>query len=313
MSVIYASDRAALPTPELQEVSDGIFAYVQLDGSWFLNNTGFVTSPDGVIVIDSTGTESRAHAFHDAVRSQTDLPLRALLNTHSHGDHTFGNFVFTPDCAIIGHELCRDGVLATDVEDTKRRFPTGDFGDITVAAPFVTFDQRMNVYAGDLKIELIHMGPAHTPSDIVAWIPERKVLFSGDLIFNQGTPFALQGSIAGWLEALDLLDELGPDTIVPGHGPVGGPELIDQVRQYLKFIARTASEGFAAGTEPRDLARDLDLGAFADLHDAERLVPNLHRAYSELRGERRGIPLNGAQMFEEMLEYNGGQPLRCLA
>lgn len=312
MSVVHAQNRSELPAPSVQEVSDGIFAYVQLDGSWFLNNTGFITSPDGVIVVDSTGTEARAKAFHAAVRSNTDLPLRALLNTHSHGDHTFGNFVFTPDCAIIAHELCREAVLASDVEATKRNFAGGDFGDITIAAPFVTFEERMNVYAGDLQIQLIYMGPAHTPNDVVAWIPERKLLFAGDLIFNEGTPFALQGSIAGWLEALDRLDALGAETIVPGHGPVAGPEVIEAVRHYLLFIQNTAREGFAAGTDPRDLARDLDLGEFADLHDPERVVPNLHRAYSELRGEPRATPL-GPQMFQEMIEYNGGQPLRCLA
>ena len=313
MSVVHAQTREELPAPALEELSDGIFAYIQLDGSWFLNNTGFVTSPDGVIVIDSTGTESRAKAFHAAVRGQTDLPLRALINTHSHGDHTFGNFVFTPDCAIVGQELCREAVLATDVEGTKQRFPGGDFGEIEIAAPFLTFEERMNVYAGDLKIELIHMGPAHTPNDIVAWIPERKVLFAGDLIFNQGTPFALQGSVNGWLVALDRMETLRPETIVPGHGPVAGPEVIGDVRNYLRFIANTARAGFEADIEPRDLARDLDLGEFAELHDPERVVPNLHRAYSELRGEPLGTPLPALQMFDEMVEYNGGQPLRCLA
>ena len=313
MSVVHAHDRSELPAPSVEEVSHGIFAYIQLDGSWFLNNTGFITSPDGVIVVDSTGTEARAKAFHAAVRHQTDLPLRALVNTHSHGDHTFGNFVFTPDCAIIGHELCREAVLATDVEATTRNFVNGDFGEITVAAPFVTFEQRLNVYADDLQVQLIHMGPAHTPNDVVAWIPERRLLFTGDLIFNQGTPFALQGSIAGWLEALDRIEALDAQTIVPGHGPVGGPELIDPVRRYLRFIEGVARDGFAADAAPRDLARDLDLGEFADLHDPERLVPNLHRAYSELRGEARAAPLAGAQMFAEMIEYNGGEPLRCLA
>jgi cyclase len=188
-----------------------------------------------------------------------------------------------------------------------------EFGDCPPTPPFVTFEERLNVYAGDLQIQLIYVSPAHTTSDIVAWIPERKVLFAGDIVFNGGTPFALAGSIGGWLDALDTIEQLGPEVIVPGHGPVCGPASIEDQRRYLRFIQETGKEGMGAGIEPLELARDLDLGEFAPLHDPERLVPNLHRAYSELRGERRGAPLDFRRMFEEMLAYNGGKPLRCLA
>jgi len=100
---------------------------------------------------------------------------------------------------------------------------------------------------------------------------------------------------------------------VPGHGEVCGPSIIADVRAYLAFVLDAAREGMAAEVEPLELARELDLGPFSALHDRERLVPNLHRAYAELRGERRGAPLDARRMFEEMLEFNGGQPLRCLA
>ncbi|MGH2610696.1 MAG: MBL fold metallo-hydrolase, partial [Tepidiformaceae bacterium] len=165
----------------------------------------------------------------------------------------------------------------------------------------------------NLRVELIFVGPAHTSNDIVAWIPERKVLFSGDVIFNGGTPFALAGSIGGWLQALDVIEGLGAERIVPGHGGVAGPEVIGEVRAYLQFIQEIARRGMESGVEPLAVARDLDLGRFSELHDRERLVPNLHRAYAELRGEPWGAPMNYGQMFQEMLAYNGGQPLRCLA
>jgi len=160
---------------------------------------------------------------------------------------------------------------------------------------------------------LIFVGPAHTTNDIIAWIPERKLLFSGDVIFNGGTPFALGGSVGGWLEALDVVEGLGAETIVPGHGPVCGPPVIQEVRDYLQFVQETAKRGMSAGTPPLELAQSLDLGRFESLHDKERLVPNLHRAYSELRGERWGRPLDFQQLFTEMLIYNGNQPLRCFA
>jgi cyclase len=216
------------------------------------------------------------------------------------------------DSAIVASERCRREIIASG-NAANTLFPMVDFGDCPVTPPTVTFEQNLSLYVDDLKVELIFVGPAHTTNDIVAWIPERKLLFSGDVIFNGGTPFALGGSVGGWLEALDRIEALGAETIVPGHGPVCGPAAIADVRAYLQFIQETAKRGSEAGTPPLELARDLDLGRFKDLHDRERLVPNLHRAYSELRGERWGIPLNYQQMFAEMLVYNGNQPLRCLA
>jgi cyclase len=303
---------AEIPPPAVQEVSLGIFAYIQLDGSWFLNNAGCIVGSSAATVIDTTGTEARARAFHAAVRRITDRPVNTLINTHAHGDHTHGNFMFAPAAAIVGHERCRDEIIATG-RRAHALFPTVDFGDCPVTPPFVTFADRLNVFVDDLKVELIFVGPAHTTNDVIAWIPERRLVFSGDIIFNGGTPFALGGSVAGWFDALDVLASLGAETIVPGHGAVCGPEVIEDVRDYLHFIQETAKRGSAAGVAPLDLARDLDLGRFANWHDTERLVPNLHRAYAELRGEPRGAPLDAIKMFEEMLVYNGGRPLRCLA
>lgn len=302
---------AEIPPPAIEEVSRGIHAYIQLDGSWFLNNAGCITGAQTAMVIDSTGTEARARAFHAALRQVTQLPVTALVNTHSHGDHTHGNFMFA-DSAIIASERCRREIIAAG-NSTHALFPMVDFGDCPVTPPTVTFEDKLSLYVDDLKVELIFVGPAHTTNDIVAWIPERKLLFTGDIIFNGGTPFALGGSVGGWLVALERIEALGAETIVPGHGPVCGPEAIADVRAYLRFVQETAKAGMEAGTPPLELAQGLDLGRFDALHDKERLVPNLHRAYSELRGEPWGKALDFRQLFAEMLIYNGNQPLRCLA
>jgi len=301
-----------IPPPTVEEVSEGIYAYVQLDGSWFLNNAGCVVGRESATVVDTTGTEARARAFHAAVRGVTELPVNALINTHAHGDHTHGNFMFSPASAIIGSERCRREILAAG-HGAHARFPMVDFGDCPVTPPTVTFEDRLAVWVDDLRIELISMTPAHTTSDIVAWIPERKLVFSGDLVFNGGTPFALAGSVAGWLQELDRLEALGAETVVPGHGAVCGPEVFAQVRAYLEFVQTEGRKGFEKGIPPLELAGQLNLGPFSDWHDRERLVPNLHRVYSETRGDRRGSPLDFSQMFEEMLIFNGNKPLRCLA
>jgi cyclase len=313
MTTAHVPEHADVPPPKVEEVSPGLFGYIQLDGSWGLNNTGFIVGKDGVVVIDTCFTEKRSRWFYDAIRKTAgDRAIRTLVNTHHHGDHTHGNFVFLPAATIIGQELCREEVIATQL-GTKGMFPGVDWGDLVVAPPVVTFQDRLNLWVDELRVELIFVGPAHTTSDVVAWVPDRRVLYAGDIVFNEGTPFAMMGSIAGWLEALERLKRLDIETIVPGHGPVCGLGVLDEVGDYLRLVQDAAKKGSDAGLGPLETAYDTDLGRFADLLDKERLVGNLHRAFSELRGEPRGAALNLGTVVPEMIQYNGGQMPRCLA
>jgi len=303
-------DLAGIPPPTVEELRDGVFAYVQLDGSWGLNNSGFLVGRDAVTVIDTCFTERRTLALVDTIASITPRPLRTLVNTHHHGDHTHGNYLL-PAATIIGHERCRTEMLESGHVATSL-FPGVDWGRLEVAAPFVCFEQRLQLYVDDRRVELDFVGPAHTTNDVIAWLPQDRVLFAGDLVFNGGTPFVVMGSVAGSLAALDRVRALGADVIVPGHGPVCTPEVIDDQVAYLRFVQELARRGFDAGIPPLDLALGADLGRFAVLHDPERLVGNLYRAYSELRGEPLGCPID-PQAYADMITYNGGRPLRCLA
>ena len=134
------------------------------------------------------------------------------------------------------------------------------------------------------------------------------MVFTGDLLFNGGTPFALMGSISGWIEVLEsVLRPLGARTLVPGHGPVCGPEVIDDMLAYLRFVQDVARQAKAAGLSPLEAARAAELGEFKDLLDAERIAGNLHRAYLELDGGERGGPLDIARALGDMVAYNGGR------
>src|ERR1700748_3081195 len=101
-----SSDISNPGRPELTEVSEGVYAYIQPDGTWWINNTGFLTGPQGAISIDSCSTERRTRVYQGAIAAVTTAPVRAVVNTHHHGDHTFGNCLF-PSAAIIGHERTR--------------------------------------------------------------------------------------------------------------------------------------------------------------------------------------------------------------
>jgi cyclase len=299
---------------EIQQVSEGIYAYLQPDGSWWVNNTGFLVSRDGVISVDATSTERRTRAYLDAIATVTDRPVRTLVNTHHHGDHTHGNYLFG-GATIVGHERCREAMLGTPVPPPAGVWTDVDWGPLELAPPFLTYTDGVTLWSGDLRCEVRYVGtPAHTSNDSILHIPERSVVFAGDLLFNGGTPFALMGSVSGWIEVLEtVLRPLGARTLVPGHGPVCGPGVIDDVLAYLRFVQRTAREAKAEGLSPLQAARAVDLGEFKDLLDAERIVGNLHRAYLELDGGERGAPIDLVQALGDMVAYNGGRPLTCRA
>jgi cyclase len=298
----------------LEEVSDGIFAYLQPDGSWWVNNTGFLLTSGGVISVDASSTERRTRAYLDAIAGVTDLPVRTLVNTHHHGDHTYGNYLF-PTATIVAHEETREQVLASGPPANIGVFEDVDWGDVVVAPPFLTYDVGVTLWADELRCEVRHVGtPAHTTNDSIVWIPERSVLFCGDLLFNGGTPFLMMGSVTGAIDVLEnVVGPLEAQTIVAGHGPVSGPGLISDTLDYLNFVQDTARRGMDAGLSPLETARETDLGAFAGLTDAERIVGNLHRAYAELGGADRGAPIDILAALHDMVTFNGGRPLTCIA
>jgi cyclase len=219
-----------------------------------------------------------------------------------------------PEATIVGHPRCREEILRTGFPPPAGIWSAVEWGELHPAPPFVTFEGTITVWVDDLRVELRSVPtPAHTTNDIVAWIPERSVLFTGDLVFVGGTPFVPMGSVSGSLAALEWLAGFGAQTLVPGHGPVSGGSAVNEVRAYLEFVQETARRGKAAGLSPLELARQTDLGKFGDLADAERIVGNLYRAYAELDGAAPGVPIDIVAALRDMVAYNNGQPLTCLA
>jgi cyclase len=305
--------------PRVEEVSAGVYAYIQPDGTWWINNTGFIVGRSRVAAVDACSTEARTRALLAAIaRIAGARPVQTLVNTHHHGDHTHGNYLFA-DATIVAHERCRDEILAEGPPGTSKLVSSGtwtdvDWGDIRTAAPFLTYTDRVTLYVDDLRCDVIHVGtPAHSTNDSIIWIPERQVLFSGDLLFNGGTPFLLAGSVTGAVKAVANLKNLSAQTIVPGHGPVCGPEIIERVLAYLTFVLDTARAGLTAGISPLEAAQSAVLGDFSELTDSERLAGNLHRAYADLSGAEPGARIDGAAALGDMVALNGGKPLTCRA
>jgi cyclase len=282
----------------------GVFAYLQPPGSWGLNNAGLLVGHDAVTLIDTAMTEKLTVRLRDAAARASDgRPVRVVVNTHNHPDHTFGNFLF-PRASVVALDRCRAHALEVGLAPMKEI--DVDWGAIELRLPDVTFAASTLIYLDDEPVELLHPGVAHTMSDIVVWLPERKILFTGDIAVAGSTPLVMDGSLRAYAATLRRLRDLGAETIVPGHGPITDATCFDVIERYVGFVQDVARESYAAGWTPLEAARRTDLGEFATLGESERLVANLHRAYAELAGAPDGAPIPSyVEIFREMTAYRG--------
>jgi cyclase len=305
-------DHADIGAARLIEVADRTYAYVQPDGSWWINNTGFVVGDSSIVCIDACSTERRTRAFRDSMATVSSAPISSLINTHHHGDHTFGNSLIGA-ATIIGHEKCREEIMSFGLPANVGIWEPVEWGAVGLAPPTITFADRITIWSAGPPVEVKYVGQAaHTSNDCLVWLPEQEVLFCGDLLFNGGTPFLLMGSVAGAIDVLrDVVARVPARTIVPGHGAPCDAALITTTIGYLEFVLAAAVSGRAAGLTPLEAAQETDLGEYAEWLDSERIVGNLYRAYSDLDQADEAVDVYGA--LRDMVTFNGGKPLACYA
>ncbi|WPB95973.1 MBL fold metallo-hydrolase [Streptomyces malaysiensis] len=281
------------PDGRLVEVADDIYAWIQPDGTWWINNAGFVAGDTSIAVVDTCTTERRTRAFLEAVETACpSRPLEFAINTHHHGDHTYGNCLLPTTTRLIGHENMRAGLLADTTLGSFPRFwePRPEFGDLTLRAPELAIAGDMSIHLGDRRVDLLHPGyTAHTDGDLIVWVPDARVLFTGDLLFPGHTPMVMAGRPSGAIDSLGWMASLRPEVIVPGHGEIldaaGFTETIAEHERYYRFVLGEARRGIAERLTPLGVAQSADLSRWTHLLDPERFVLNVHAAYAELNGE----------------------------
>lgn len=230
-----------------QEVARNV--YVIPDGRVpLVPNVGIIVGDREALVVDTGMGIANGRRVLARARSLTDKPL-VLTITHFHPEHGYGARVFADEGVRIVYNRSQYEELTAKGRAYLEMFRT--FGDavaeqlqgVDFAEPDELYDDRRTLDLGGLEVELVHFGLAHTRGDQVIFLPEQRVLFAGDLLENRIFPIVpwfppddvdVNGS--RWIEVLDRLEELGPAVVVPGHGEVTGPELIDQVRSYLQDV-----------------------------------------------------------------------------
>ncbi len=245
-------------------------------------------------------------------------PIEQAMNTHGNGDHYYGNELLPDGIPIYAtkaalaemeavppslvHLLFNQLDLGPEFEAyATRTFRRFEFTGIEPRLPDTTFSDRQTVNVGDRVVELIELGPAHTAGDAIAWVPDTRTIFSGDILFIEGTPVMWAGPASNWLRACERILELGAHTIVPGHGPVTDASGVRDVERYLSYVHDEAYKRFEAGMDAESAAEDIDISDFRDWGDPERIAVNVATLYREFDPTLPGPPV--PELFVRMARW----------
>jgi cyclase len=243
-------------------------------------------------------------------------PISTVVNTHANGDHCYGNQL------LAGSEIIASTATAEEMADVppstlaalnaapgelgelfRQFFGAFRFEGIEPTPPTRTFDGRLELDVGGRTVELIEVGPAHTRGDTIVHVPQTRTVFTGDILFINGTPIVWAGPLSNWIAACDLMLGMDVDVVVPGHGPVTDKGGVAQVRDYLSFVEQEATSRFEAGMDAWDAARDIALGGFAEWGESGRLAVNVEAVYRQLDPAHHGPDI--VEQFRRMALLEG--------
>lgn len=300
---------------ELARIATDVYACLQPDRGLGTSNSGLIDRGGG-LVVDTFWDLPHTRALIETYGRVWKTPARRVVNTHRNGDHCWGNQLF-PEAEIIGHRRCaadfererpelmqrlRSATASDDpgLASFARQLADWDFSGIELRPPTTVFDDRLTLDLEGVRVELIHVGPAHTAGDVVVHLPAARVVFTGDVLFRLCTPIGWEGTFERWMAALDGIVALDPAVIVPGHGPLCGVEGPREMKAYLAYVRSEAARAFAAELPVLDAARRIDLGPYAGWTEPERIVFQIERAYRELRGEPYDAAMDVFGLFRAM-------------
>jgi cyclase len=306
-------------TRGVHDLGSGLWAYLQPSGTWGWSNAGLVTDGDEALLVDTLFDERLTAEMLDALKDATGFgadDIGTLVNTHSNGDHTFGNRLarraVIVASAATAHEMAHEAPPALLAELMRnagnmgevgaflqRIFGAFDFAGVTLRLPDRTFSGEECVRIGDKEVHLIEVGPAHTAGDILVHVPADRVLFTGDILFVDGAPIAWAGPVARWIAACDRILAMDVEVIVPGHGPVSDKSAVRRMQDYLAHVDREARKRHAAGLTSWEAAQEIALDSFASWKDGERVAVTVDTIYREIEAD--DSPRDVIELFTRMV------------
>ncbi len=308
----------------LKDIGGGLYAWLQPDGGWGWSNAGLIRDGEASLLVDTLFDMALTREMLSAMEDATGIgagKIGTIVNTHANGDHCHGNGC-CPQAEIIASEASAremaevpPATLAMFKAAGAKLGPAGtyfadifapfDFENVDERPPTKTFSGAMEVKVGDKVVHLIEVGPAHTGGDVLVQVPGDKAVFTGDILFIDGTPLMWAGPVANWIRACETIIAMDVDVIVPGHGPITDKGGVRRVADYLAYVDREARKRFDSGLSVRDAAHDIALGDYGSWGDAERIAVNVDSLYREYRGDGKITPV--IELFALMAELRDAQ------
>lgn len=288
----------------LQDLGNGLYAWLQPDGGWGWSNAGLVVDGEESLLVDTLFDLKLTASMLEAMKNAEPLAaasIGTLVNTHSNGDHCNGN-ALVDGAEIISSsataEEMREETPALMAEYLKAAPALGDMGayfsrcfgqfefeGIEQRYPTLTYQRELHRQVGDKSVVLLEAGPAHTKGDTLVYVPADKAVYTGDILFIEGHPLMWEGPVGNWIAACNRMLELDIETVVPGHGPITDKRGVRAVRDYLQYIHDEALLRYKAGMAMEQAARDISLADYDSWGDAERIAANVSTLYKEFAGD----------------------------
>lgn len=279
----------------VQEIAPGVFVASETTGA----NYGLIQTDAGSVLVDCPWIPSQARAWRREVERLSPNGVAYIINTDYHVDRILGN-CFMPSALIIAqeatwkqlHKLNHEVLLQRALEHGQGLVPDleSQLADVSVMMPEITVTSVMVLWCGDRRIELLHFG-GHTPATLGVYLPDDSLLFTGDLIVNGRHPYMADANSRQWIASVERVRRMNLRTIVPGHGPIGGPEIIGPIYQYLQDFCSRVEACFRAGHTRRETVervRPIDAFPVAS-GDEDRirriLRSSVERVYDEIKKE----------------------------
>lgn len=260
-------------------VADGSVAYLQPNGGLGEANVGVVLGDDSTLIIDTCWDHKQARRMLDAIGPHIkDRPITTVINTHSNGDHWWGNALMPADAQIITSKASFEamktetpaalgalqvalkaashlpGPAGRSAREGYHEFEPFEFFSVRRRYPDTTFTGQTEITVGGRKIELLEVGPAHTPGDLMVFDHEAGVVFGGDILFIEQTPIMWEGPTQNWIKAIEAILKFSPEGIVPGHGPLTTIEQVANLHTYFEWVQSQAKSHHDAGTPAKAAA-----------------------------------------------------------
>jgi len=276
--------------PQIRKLEDGVYVYV---GKNFNSNCGIVLTREGVVLIDSGHNPTDSRAILEAVKKLTPLPVRFLIDTEPHPDHTTGHFVFSPPATIIAAEgggasmRLREGGEPDRIQKLAATSPEmrAALEGYRFVTPDIEYHQKMTLKVGERTFELMYLKGVHSESDTAVWLPKERVLFSAaGIVVNQINNLRPIVSIPDVLAAAKTMKSLNPVHVVPGHGIPGTVKIFEDSEKYYALLLDRVGRLAREGKSLDQIKKEVRMPEYENWAAQERFPTNVEAAYRAVKG-----------------------------